>query len=477
MPVRPAPRSRSCCCAASFPPRPSRSASRIGSATALVPPRVLAKLDLSDGIPGDARTVVAIPVLVSDEQEVDSLLTSLEVRYQGNSDPNVWWALLTDWTDAPPEITPTDGAVLDRAAQGVARLNAVHGRHGQVPFLLLHRSREWNPAERCWMGWERKRGKLQELNRLLLGADDTRLRAVEGDLRQLTGIRYVITLDADTHLPPGAAVRLVATLAHPLNQARYDGHGRVRAGYTVLQPGLETATGWGDATVFSSIMEADTGLDLYSHAVSDVYQDLFGEGIYAGKGILDVAAFERCLSNRAPDNALLSHDLFEGVHGRAGLVSDVHLFEESPGDVVTYARRLHRWTRGDWQLLPWLWITVPTRDGGRIRNDLSLLDRWKILDNLRRSLLAPSLLALPLVGWLAEIGIAVAVDGRSHSSSWRCPAFWAPRRPPARRSGSVGRVAGNRSARGSASGRRFPSRSPVPVGPSSPWSFCPTWLS
>ena len=373
-------------------------------ATALVPPRVLAKLDLSDGVPGDARTVVAIPVLVSDEQEVDSLLTSLEVRYQGNSDPNVWWALLTDWTDAPAELTPTDEAVLERAAEGVARLNAVHGRDGQVPFLLLHRSREWNPAERCWMGWERKRGKLQELNRLLLGADDTRLRAVEGDLRQLIGIRYVITLDADTHLPPGAAVRLVATLAHPLNRARYDGHGRARAGYTVLQPGLETATGWGDATVFSSIMEADTGLDLYSHAVSDVYQDLFGEGIYAGKGILDVAAFERCLANRAPDNALLSHDLFEGIHGRAGLVSDVHLFEESPRDVVTYARRLHRWTRGDWQLLPWLWITVPTRDGGRIRNDLSILDRWKILDNLRRSLLAPSLLALPLVGWLMRLG-------------------------------------------------------------------------
>jgi cyclic beta-1,2-glucan synthetase len=369
-------------------------------ATFLVPPRVLPKLEPSDGIPEYARTVVAIPVLVRDEAEVDSLLTSLEVRYQGNADPNVWWALLTDWADAPTENLATDDAVLERAREGVAKLNTEYGREGHAPFFLLHRSREWNPAERRWMGWERKRGKLHELNQLLLGATDTRLRLVEGDLHQVSGIRYLITLDADTHLPPGTTARLVATLAHPLNRPRFDLRGRVQGGYTVLQPGLETTAGWGEATLFSRIMDRDTGLDLYSHAVSDVYQDLFGEGIYAGKGILDVAAFERCLANRAPDNALLSHDLFEGIHGRVGLVSDVQLLEESPPDLVAYLRRLHRWIRGDWQLLPWLWITVPARDGGRLRNDLSALDRWKVLDNLRRSLLPPSLVSLSLAGWL-----------------------------------------------------------------------------
>ena len=373
-------------------------------ATTLVPPRVLPKLDASDGVPEDARTVVAIPVLVSDEREVDALLTSLEVRYQGNADPNVRWVVLTDWADAAAESMPADEAVLAHAGEGVARLNARYGQAGHEPFLLLHRSREWNAGEGRWMGWERKRGKLHELNQLLLGATDTRLRPVEGDLSQLAGIRYVITLDADTHLPPGTAARLVATLAHPLNRARFDVRGRVCSGYTVLQPGLETMADWGEATLFSRVMDADTGLDLYSHAVSDVYQDLFGEGIYSGKGILDVAAFERCLANRAPDNALLSHDLFEGIHGRAGLVSDVHLFEESPADLETYARRLHRWIRGDWQLLPWLWFTVPTRDGERIRNDLSMLDRWKVLDNLRRSLLSPSLLALSLAGWFLGMG-------------------------------------------------------------------------
>jgi cyclic beta-1,2-glucan synthetase len=376
--------------------------------TATVPPRVLAKLDPSVGVPEDCRTVVAIPVLVNDTREVDALLASLDVRYQGNADPNIWWALLTDWADAPEQQMPTDEAILQRAAEGVEQLNARYGDGGHVPFLLLHRRREWNASEGCWMGWERKRGKLHELNQLLLEAEGTRLVPVVGDVRQLTGIRYVITLDSDTHLPPGAAAGMVATMAHPLNRPRFGPDGRVRAGYTVLQPGLETALEWGETTAFTRIMDADTGLDLYSHAVSDVYQDLFGEGIYAGKGIIDVVAFQRCVDGRVPDNALLSHDLFEGVHGRAGLVSDVQLFEESPHDVVAYARRLHRWIRGDWQLLPWLAPTVPARGGGRVASSLSALDRWKILDNLRRSLLAPSLLSLVLVGWTLGLGPAWA---------------------------------------------------------------------
>jgi cyclic beta-1,2-glucan synthetase len=393
--------------------------------------------------------VGAIPAIVKDLREIDELVRHVEVRYQGNADPNVCWALLTDWADAPQPHAPADERLLKRAADGIIRLNATYGCDGRLPFLLLHRQRLWNPREGCWMGWERKRGKLHELNRFILGADDTGLEVVEGDGAQLRGIRFVITLDADTHLPPGAAARLIGALAHPLNAARFDEWGRVTTGYTVLQPGLETGMESEEPSLFIRIMEADTGLDLYSHAVSDVYQDLFGEGIYAGKGIYEVAAFERSLEDRVPDNALLSHDLFEGVHGRAGLVSDIHLFEDSPADVVSYMRRLHRWIRGDWQLLPWIFPRVPARHGGRVPNRLGFLDRWKIFDNLRRSLLAPSLVALLLTGWFLEIaspwvwtGFALGVlgvpsflgaasatrrlIGNRRGRRWHAPAFRGP---------------------------------------------------
>jgi cyclic beta-1,2-glucan synthetase len=369
-----------------------------------VPPRILPKIDLKHGVPDDCRTVVAIPVLVKDGAEIDGLLTHIETLYQGNADPNVWWALLTDFADAPAQEMPGDEALLRRAAQGVSRLNSSWREDGRTPFFLLHRQRLWNPGEACWMGWERKRGKLHQLNRLLIGETDTGLEGVEGDLGQLDAVRYVITLDADTHLPPGNAARLIGTLAHPLNVAGFDEHGGVGPGYTVLQPGIETGLHGGKPTPFARIMEADSGYDLYSHAVSDVYQDLFGEGIFAGKGIYEIASFERSLEGRVPENALLSHDLFEGIHGRVGLVSDIQVFEEYPTDVVSNMRRLHRWIRGDWQLLPWLLPRVPARDGGRLRGTLGALDRWKILDNLRRSLVAPSLLTLALAGWI--LGVA-----------------------------------------------------------------------
>jgi cyclic beta-1,2-glucan synthetase len=250
------------------------------------------------------------------------------------------------------------------------------------------------------MGWERKRGKLEEFNLLLGGAGDTSFVVHEGDPEVLSGVRYVITVDADTFLPPTAAARLLGTMAHPLNRAEFGPDGRVTAGYTVLQPRVETVPGGARHTLFSRVFEADTGLDLYTHAVSDVYQDLAGEGVFAGKGIYDPQAFSRALANRVPENALLSHDLFEGAHGRAGLVSDVAVFEQFPAHVLTYMRRLHRWVRGDWQLLPWLGARVPGAGGTRLSNPLSLLDRWKILDNLRRSLLAPTLLLLAVAGWL-----------------------------------------------------------------------------
>jgi len=257
------------------------------------------------------------------------------------------------------------------------------------------------------MGWERKRGKLVEFNRLL-GGEETAYTEQIGDKNGLQGIRYAITLDADTLLPRDGARRLIATLAHPLNQAEFDPEsGTVIAGYTVLQPRVEIKPTSAGRSLFAQVFAGDTGLDLYTRAVSSVYQDLFGEGIYAGKGIYDVVAFERSLTGLVPDNALLSHDLFEGIHGRTGLVTDVILYEDYPSRYLAYTRRLHRWVRGDWQLLPWLLSRVPRADGRKMPNDLSALDRWKILDNLRRSLLAPALLAFLIAGWLWLPGSAL----------------------------------------------------------------------
>ncbi|MBE9508836.1 MAG: cellobiose phosphorylase, partial [Chloroflexi bacterium] len=250
------------------------------------------------------------------------------------------------------------------------------------------------------MGWERKRGKLVEFNRLL-GGCETPYNVQIGNMDALPEIKYVITLDADTILPRDGARRLIATLAHPLNRAEFDAEsGAVVAGYTVLQPRVEIRPASAGRSLFAQVFSGDAGLDLYTRAVSDVYQDLFGEGIYAGKGIYDVAAFERSLAGRVPENALLSHDLFEGIHGRAGLVTDVVLYEDYPAHYLAYTRRLHRWVRGDWQLLPWLLPRVPHADGGHVPNDLSMLGRWKIMDNLRRSLLTPALLTLLVAGWL-----------------------------------------------------------------------------
>jgi cyclic beta-1,2-glucan synthetase len=364
-----------------------------------VPPRVLPKLSLAGGIPPEWRTAVAVPSLLGRAEEVDTLLAQLEVNFLGNRDRNLTFVLLSDFADASEARVPGEEELLERARKGIRDLNQRHGGSNAPPFLLLHRDRRWNPVEERWMGWERKRGKLVEFNGLLLEGNQEPFPWVEGDLERLEGVRFVLTLDADTFLPQGAARRLVGALAHPLNRPRFDERGRVTEGYTVLQPRVEILPDEGHRTLFSRVFEADRGLDLYSQAVSDVYQDLLAEGIFTGKGLYDVGAFERSLENRVPDNALLSHDLFEGVHGRAALVSDVVVFEDFPDDIRIWLRRLHRWVRGDWQLIPWLLPRVPSRWGPRLPNRIDARGRWKILDNMRRSLLAPSLLAFLLAGW------------------------------------------------------------------------------
>ncbi|MBI5950393.1 MAG: hypothetical protein HY865_01935 [Chloroflexi bacterium] len=363
-----------------------------------VKPRSLPRMDFSEGIPSGHRTMVVVPTLLESVEELNHLLGELELYYLSNPDPLLTYALLTDFGDAPTEDMPEDEELLALASAGIENLNTKYGVIS--PFYLFHRHRQWNPSEGVWMGWERKRGKLADFNRLLLDLGETPYSTQVGNAGILTDIKYVITLDADTSLPQGSANRLVATLAHPLNHAEFAADGQsVVAGYTVLQPRVAIKPTSANRSLFSQIFAGNAGFDLYSFAVSDVYQDLFGEGSYVGKGIYDVAAFERSLAGQVRQNTLLSHDLFEGIYGRAALVTDITLYEEYPSRYLVYARRLSRWIRGDWQLLPWLLPVVHTQSGTAL-NRLSVIDLWKIFDNLRRSLLPPTLLLLLAAGWL-----------------------------------------------------------------------------
>jgi cyclic beta-1,2-glucan synthetase len=370
--------------------------------TELLGPRPLPRLALDDGIPPALRTLVVVPTLLASEAQIQEQVNRLELHYLANPDGAIHFALLSDWMDAPAETMPEDDRLVAAALDGIARLNR---RHGPAPdtgarFVLLHRRRVWNAAEGKWMGWERKRGKLHELNRLLLGQDDTTFMAARGRLLEVpTAVRYVITLDADTHLPRGAAMRLVGTMAHPLNRPALDARvRRVVEGHAVLQPRVApTMPTDRDTSLFQWITAGPAGVDPYAAAISDVYQDLFGEGSYTGKGIYDVEAFAGALEGRVPDNALLSHDLFEGIFARAGLVSDIELFEEFPVDYEVAAARQHRWARGDWQLLPW--IIRGDAAAGAHRTPIPAIGRWKMVDNLRRTLSAPAVWLTLAAGW------------------------------------------------------------------------------
>ena len=373
-------------------------------------PRALPRLELVGGVPPSLRTLVVVPTLLTSEAEIEDQIDRLEIHYLANPTGELRFAVLSDWMDAPTESLPDDERLLAAAVAGMVRLNR---RYGPAPdggerFLLLHRRRTWNDDEGLWMGWERKRGKLRELNRLLRGATDTTFMPTGGRAPSVPdAVRYVITLDADTRLPQGAATRLVGTMAHPLNGPEFDPRvGRVIEGYGVLQPRI-TPTMPTDrhGSLFQQIFAGPAGIDPYAAAVSDVYQDLFGEGSYTGKGIYDVDAFEAALSGRGPENALLSHDLFEGIFARAGLATDIELFEEFPSHYEVATARQHRWARGDWQLLPW--IIRGRAVAGRRRTRIPLVGRWKMIDNLRRTLSAPTAWLTLVAGWTLPHGSAL----------------------------------------------------------------------
>lgn len=371
------------------------------AATVLVTPRPLPRLDFSKGIPAASRTLVAVPSMIGSIEAVDRLIEGLEVRFLANRDPHLHFALLSDFLDADEQALPGDEAMLAHAAQQIDLLNARYAPERGDLFFLFHRPRIWNPRERKWMGYERKRGKLAALNRLLRGGARESFLKVAGDTQALVNVRYVITLDTDTRLPRDAAREFVGTLAHPLNRARFDERRRrVTRGYGILQPSVGSSMSGRRGTRFARMYGSEAGIDPYTRTVSDVYQDLFGEGSFIGKGIYDVDAFEYALEGRFPENRVLSHDLLEGCYARAGLVSDVRLFEEYPSRYAADVKRRSRWIRGDWQLLPWLLPWVPKMHGGYERNPLSWLSRGKLLDNLRRSLVPAAATALLVLGWV-----------------------------------------------------------------------------
>lgn len=360
-------------------------------------PRILPKMDLENGIPRAARTMVVVPCLLSDGEVITELLERLEIHYLGNSNEGIYFSLLTDFHDAQTEIHEEDAAKLQLAVDGIAGLNR---KYATEKFFLFHRRRSWNPVEQCWMGWERKRGKIHEFNRLLRGDQHTHFTLSTASKNLLTGIKYIITLDADTQLPRGSAARMIGTVIHPLNLPHFDVKlGRVTAGYGILQPRIGISLESANRSLFANIFSGRTGIDPYTTAVSDVYQDLFAEGNYTGKGLYDVDTFMAALENRVPENAILSHDLFEGIHTRVGLLGDLELIDDYPQTYRTFFLRQHRWTRGDWQIAPWLFNTVRNAKNQKIRNPLSLIARWKILDNLRRSLVAPFMFFWFIAAW------------------------------------------------------------------------------
>jgi hypothetical protein len=362
-------------------------------------PRPLPSMDFTSGIPSSCQTMVVVPALLLSPANVARLIEDLEIRYLANRDPHLYFGLLTDFPDADQPETNGD-SVLETCVEGIIRLNAHYGVDNPGPFYLFHRQRRWNSKEGKWMGHERKRGKLNDLNQLLLGRANS-FDVLLGERAPLSEIRYVITLDADTQLPRDSAARMIGCMAHPLNRPVLDPVTRtVVEGYGVIQPRVSVSIESAGRSMFSQIFSGMAGFDPYATAVSDLYQDLYRQASFTGKGIYDLYAFDAAVGDRFPNNAVLSHDLIEGEHAHTGFLPSVELVEDYPATYQAFCKRKHRWVRGDWQLLPWL-LAPPLAPGNTSRkNPLSLLSRWKMLDNLRRSLVEVAVLSFLVAGWV-----------------------------------------------------------------------------
>jgi len=369
-------------------------------ATLFVKPKLLPRLNFSKGIPSEYRTLIIVPAMLSDVKSIDELLEALEIRYLANIGENLHFGLLTDFLDADKETMPGDEDMVLQAKAGIQALNRKYPLVNEDVFFLFHRPRTWNKQEKKWMGYERKRGKLAALHTFLRGKREGLFSEVVGNTAVLHSIKYIITLDADTQLPREAVWKFVATMAHPLNRPIYDFQKkRVTEGYAILQPRVATALPKQTSSLYLRMQGDVAGIDPYTRVSSDVYQDLFGEGSFIGKGIYDVEVFEQAVEHAFQENRILSHDLLEGCYARSGLLSDVFLYEENPSQYLTTIKRHSRWIRGDWQVGAWMLPVITDSEGKLTKNKLSVLSRWKISDNLRRSLLPSSLLTLLIAGW------------------------------------------------------------------------------
>lgn len=367
--------------------------------TKILQPLILSKLSFEEGIPSDLKTLVVVPSMLTTEADIHENVNQLEVHYLANSDKSLHFGLLYDYTDALQEHMPEDQHLLEIAFKG---MKALEEKYGSGKFFLFHRNRVWSPCENAWIGRERKRGKLESLNCLLVEGDCPEIILKVGKKEDLQGVRYVITLDADTALPRDGARKLVETIAHPLNKPRLDVKEKLIKGYTIIQPRIGTDITSARNTLFTQIFSDAQSANPYTQAVSDIYQDLVSEGNYHGKGIYDVQSFHRILKQAFPEEHILSHDLIEGEHVRVGFASDIVLTDRFPQDYYSWSKRQHRWMRGDWQIIDWIFPTVPVCGGKKAFNPLSFISRWKIFDNLRRSLIPVFTLALLLVAFFAS---------------------------------------------------------------------------
>lgn len=382
--------------------------------TQWVKPKALQRLDFSKGIPEECATMVVVPTLISDLVEIDRLLEALEIRYLGNQKEHLYFGLLTDYCDATTEKRPEDTKLIAHLSKGIHTLNHTYSKNNQTIFYLFHRPRTWNAVDKIWMGYERKRGKIEQFNALLrTNFSQMNAQAVSsfthviGDTSILNRIKFVITLDTDTQLPRDVAYRLIGNMAHPLNRPIFDEKlGRIVHGYAILQPRTSASLLSAMHSKFARLTAGEAGIDPYTREVSDVYQDLFAEGSFIGKGIYDVDAFRQAVGGRLPEHLILSHDLLESAYARSALLTDIELIEEYPSSYFANISREHRWMRGDWQLLTWLMPRLPFKKCANQhfkevqKNPINALSRWKILDNARRSLVAPAQFILFMLAWL-----------------------------------------------------------------------------